>query len=75
MVYFLIALNFNLSGTLRNITKLKPWGLCKVLKEKYEWDLSEARKFTEFLQPMLAFNPNERATAAQCLKHPWLDSV
>lgn len=62
-------------GNLRNITKLKPWGLYNVLVEKYEWDPLEAKNFTEFLQPMLEFNPNQRATAAQCLKHPWLQSV
>lgn len=61
------------SGNLRNITKLKPWSLYNVLVEKYDWDPNEARKFSEFLQPMLAFNPNERAAAAQCVKHPWLD--
>ncbi|XP_037051096.1 SRSF protein kinase 3-like [Bradysia coprophila] len=64
---------FTSYGNLRNITKLKPWSLYNVLVEKYDWDPNEARKFSEFLQPMLAFNPNERATAAQCLKHPWLD--
>ncbi|CAL1281453.1 unnamed protein product [Larinioides sclopetarius] len=65
---------FNKKGELRHITKLKPWGLYSVLIEKYEWDPSEARAFTEFLLPMLAFDPNERATAAECLKHPWLAS-
>lgn len=69
-----LILLFYILGNLRNITKLKPWSLCNVLVEKYDWDPNEAKKFTEFLQPMLAFNPNERATAAQCLKHPWLDS-
>lgn len=65
---------FNKKGELRHITKLKPWGLYSVLIEKYEWDPSEARAFTEFLIPMLAFDPNERATASECLKHSWLAS-
>ncbi|GIY15024.1 hypothetical protein CDAR_526371 [Caerostris darwini] len=65
---------FNKKGELRHITKLKPWGLYSVLIEKYEWDPSEAKAFTEFLLPMLAFDPNERATASECLKHPWLAS-
>lgn len=60
------------TGTLRNITKLKPWGLYQVLVEKYDWDPQEAKHFSDFLQPMLEFNPNRRATAAQCLIHPWL---
>ena len=60
------------TGELRHITKLKPWGLFEVLTEKYEWDIQQARDFAEFLHPMLAFDPNQRATAAECLLHPWL---
>ncbi|KAL7646089.1 UNVERIFIED_CONTAM: hypothetical protein RMT77_002990 [Armadillidium vulgare] len=65
---------FDKKGELRHITKLRPWGLYEVLTEKYEWAEKEARAFTDFLLPMLAFNTNERATAAECLKHPWLNS-
>ncbi|XP_054724206.1 SRSF protein kinase 3-like [Uloborus diversus] len=65
---------FNKKGELRHITKLKPWGLYDVLTEKYEWDPSEAQAFTDFLIPMLAFDPSERAKASDCLKHPWLAS-
>lgn len=63
---------FNKRGELRHITGLKPWGLREVLVEKYEWSSSEAESFAEFLRPMLAFDPLKRATAAECLKHPWL---
>lgn len=63
---------FNRRGELHNIPKLKPWGLLDVLVEKYEWDEEEARSFTDFLIPMLAFDPTKRATAADCLQHPWL---
>lgn len=63
---------FNRKGELRNITGLKPWGLVDVLHEKYEWALDEAEAFAEFLKPMLHFDPAKRATAADCLKHPWL---
>jgi serine/threonine protein kinase len=31
-----------------------------------------AQEFTDFLLPMLAYDPNVRATAEQCLSHPWL---
>lgn len=61
-------------GHLRHIKKLKPWSLCNVLIEKYEWDPSDAKQFTDFLLPMLSFDPLTRASAAQCLKHPWLNS-
>lgn len=61
-------------GDLKHITKLKPWGLFEVLVEKYEWSQEEAAAFTDFLLPMLELNPEKRATAAQCLRHPWLNS-
>lgn len=60
-------------GELRHITKLKPWGLQEVLVEKYEWDPKDAKDFSDFLMPMLEFDPETRATAAQCLTHPWLN--
>ncbi|XP_022238262.1 SRSF protein kinase 3-like isoform X2 [Limulus polyphemus] len=65
---------FTKRGELRHITKLKPWGLIEVLTEKYEWDISEAQAFTDFLTPMLMFDPNLRAKASDSLKHPWLKS-
>lgn len=63
---------FNKKGELKHITGLKPWGLCAVLIEKYDWLASEAKEFADFLTPMLEFDPDLRATAAECLKHPWL---
>lgn len=63
---------FNKKGDLRHITGLKPWGLEEVLVEKYDWPFDEATAFAEFLRPMLEFDPMKRATAAECLKHPWL---
>ncbi|KAH3819608.1 hypothetical protein DPMN_121347 [Dreissena polymorpha] len=65
---------FNRKGELRNITKLKPWALYEVLMEKYEWDPDEATAFSDFLVPMLEFEPEKRATAWDCLQHPWLNS-
>jgi len=62
-------------GELRHITKLRPWGLYDVLTEKYEWDREEADVFTSFLTPMLEFNPEQRATAEECLQHPFLKDV
>ncbi|XP_067631519.1 SRSF protein kinase 3 [Eurosta solidaginis] len=63
---------FNRKGELRNITGLKPWGLVDVLAEKYEWPRNDAEAFADFLIPMLEFDRAKRATAAACLKHPWL---
>ncbi|TKS70843.1 SRSF protein kinase 1 [Collichthys lucidus] len=65
---------FTKKGDLRHITKLKPWALFDVLVEKYEWSKDEAHTFSSFLLPMLDLVPERRATAAQCLSHPWLTS-
>uniref|UniRef100_F7F582 non-specific serine/threonine protein kinase n=2 Tax=Ornithorhynchus anatinus TaxID=9258 RepID=F7F582_ORNAN len=65
---------FTKKGDLKHITKLKPWGLFEVLVEKYEWSHDEADGFTNFLLPMLELIPEKRATAAECLRHPWLNS-
>jgi len=63
---------FNKRGELRHITKLKPWRLYDVLTEKYEWDPEVAQGFADWLVPMLSFDPTERATAEQCLNHPFM---
>lgn len=65
---------FNRRGELRHISNLKPWGLFEVLLEKYEWPLEQAAQFSDFLLTMLEHVPEKRATAAQCLQHPWLNS-
>ncbi|XP_026532013.1 SRSF protein kinase 3 isoform X2 [Notechis scutatus] len=65
---------FNRRGELRHIKNLKHWGLYEVLVEKYEWPLEQAAQFTDFLLPMMEYIPEGRATAAQCLEHPWLNS-
>jgi len=62
----------NKRGELRHIHKLKMWPLRDVLMEKYDWSSEDADNFASFLIPMLDLNPERRATAAQCLEHPWL---
>lgn len=44
----------------------------KVLLEKYLWSRDDARQFSEFLLPMLEYDPTSRSTAAQSLNHVWL---
>ncbi|XP_037398925.1 SRSF protein kinase 2 isoform X1 [Pygocentrus nattereri] len=65
---------FNRRGELRHITKLKPWSLFDVLVEKYGWSPEDAGHFTHFLLPMLEMVPEKRASARDCLNHPWLNS-
>jgi hypothetical protein len=43
-----------------------------VLTEKYEWESRAAQEFTDFLIPMLDYDPAKRANASECLSHPWL---
>ncbi|KAF8072658.1 Serine/threonine-protein kinase SRPK [Scenedesmus sp. PABB004] len=64
---------FNRSGELRHIKKLKFWDLPSVLLDKYRLPRAEAAALADFLLPLLAYDPAERATAAQALRHPWLD--
>lgn len=67
---------FNSRGELRNISKLKPWGLKSVLMEKYKYSETDAHEIADFLLPMLSVNPEKRADAGGMLNHPWLsDSI
>ena len=63
---------FDRAGQLRRIRGLKYWPLHRVLHEKYKFKEAEAKAFADFLLPMLAWDPNHRASAKAMLKHPWL---
>ncbi|XP_019865799.1 SRSF protein kinase 2 [Aethina tumida] len=63
---------FDSKNKLKHICGIKRWRLQDVLTEKYKWNLEDALSFQDFLLPMLDFDPNTRATASQCLRHPWL---
>ena len=63
---------FNRHGELRHIKKLQHWPLIDVFVDKYDIDREEAESLESFLLPMLAYETDKRATAAECLKHPWL---
>lgn len=47
----------------------------KVLTEKYEFSEQDANELSDFLVSILDFVPEKRPTAAQCLLHPWINSV
>ncbi|KAI3956212.1 hypothetical protein MKW98_008730 [Papaver atlanticum] len=64
---------FDRHGDLKRIRRLKFWSLDRVLVEKYNFNESDAREFTDFLSPLLDFAPDKRPTAEQSLQHPWLE--
>ncbi|XP_055366282.1 SRSF protein kinase 3 [Betta splendens] len=64
---------FSRTGDLRCVGPLRLWSLYDVLVEKYHFLLEEASGFSDFLLRMLDYHPDRRATAAQCLRHPWLN--
>jgi len=53
---------------------LKPRSLVDLLKKRYRWSEKDALEFADFLLPMLDYDPRRRATAEQCLRHPWLQT-
>ena len=59
-------------GGLRRIPSLKFWKLEDVLVDKYCVPLAQAREIADFLLPMLRYDPEARASAAEMLQHPWL---
>mmetsp|Transcript_27005 Transcript_27005/g.26637 ORF Transcript_27005/g.26637 Transcript_27005/m.26637 type:complete len:485 (+) Transcript_27005:321-1775(+) len=63
---------FDKSGRLKGIYSLKIWLLKDVLVQKYRFIPQEAEDLASFLLPMLRFKPEERASAQECLAHPWL---
>ncbi|XP_070696278.1 SRSF protein kinase 3 [Pempheris klunzingeri] len=65
---------FNRRGDLLHVGPLRLWSLYDVLVEKYHFRLEEASGLSDFLLHMLDYHPQRRATAAQCLCHPWLTS-
>ncbi|KAG6976755.1 hypothetical protein JG688_00001023 [Phytophthora aleatoria] len=66
---------FNRKGDLKRIRSLKFWSLQQVLIEKYHFARHDAEYLASFLSPMLRYDPAKRATAEECLAHPWLAHV
>jgi serine/threonine-protein kinase SRPK3 len=63
---------FNRKGELRNIRRLKFWDITAVLVDKYRMDPAQAARLSDFLTPMLQFDPAKRATAAGMLDSDWI---
>ncbi|CAE6447135.1 unnamed protein product [Rhizoctonia solani] len=65
---------FRSDCTLRNVParKINLWPIISVLKDKYELSEDRAVEIDEFLRPLLALDPTERATALEAGEHPWL---
>jgi serine/threonine-protein kinase SRPK3 len=63
---------FDSTGHLRRIRGLNYWPLHRVLTEKYRFLPKEAESLADFLQCMLMWYPEKRATAQEMLDHPWL---
>lgn len=66
---------FNRKGKMMKIRNLKDWQLIDVLRDKYCLPTADAAPLAELLGQMLAFNPERRATAQDCLAHAWFDSI
>lgn len=66
---------FNRKGELRRIRSLKFWDLKGVLEEKYRLGEERAVMLTSFLLPMLSYEIEKRATAEQCLQHPFISGI
>mmetsp|Transcript_945 Transcript_945/g.2250 ORF Transcript_945/g.2250 Transcript_945/m.2250 type:complete len:213 (+) Transcript_945:1273-1911(+) len=64
---------FNRRGQLYNVRHLKYWPVKDILMEKYSFNEEEAKAFSDFLKPMLVYQPEFRASAASCMMHSWLE--
>lgn len=63
---------FNKRGDLHHIHQLKYWPLQDVLHDKYRFSKQEAEVIASFLMPCLSVDPAERASALDCLSHPFV---
>ncbi|KAK3171791.1 hypothetical protein OEA41_003875 [Lepraria neglecta] len=66
---------FSRKGELRNIHRLRHWALPDVLKEKYHFTKPDADGIANFLIPMLALEPKDRANAGGMSNSPFLSDT
>jgi serine/threonine-protein kinase SRPK2 len=65
---------FNKNGLLKGFNEDIPmWPLKDVLVEDHEINEKDAIEITDFLMNLLIYDPKERYTVGECLKHPWLN--
>lgn len=57
---------------LKHIKRLTIWRLKDILNSKYGFSENGAQEFTDFLIPMLHFDPKSRVSAKEALQHVWL---
>lgn len=63
---------FDKKGNLKHIKQLKFWPIEEVLHEKYHFSREDAEDISNFMLPLLEFDPRERATAFEVIKSDWL---
>jgi serine/threonine protein kinase len=51
------------------------WKIEDVIVEKYKWTKEEAKEIASFIMPMLEYDTDKRATAAEMLKHKWIQNA
>ena len=63
---------FDDKGNLKNTKALESTTIEDKLIKVYHWSVNDAKEFANFLEIMLCYDPHARASAAECLRHPWL---
>lgn len=66
------AENFGRDGKLKHVQKFDFWNLEDVLSEKYRFPRAAAAEMADFLLTLLRYDPRERLSAEEALRHPWL---
>ncbi|KAJ6238924.1 hypothetical protein M0813_25507 [Anaeramoeba flamelloides] len=62
----------NSNGDFIHFQKIKQFPIEKILHKKFNFPVKQALQIGSFLRIMLNYNFNQRATALECLSHPWL---
>lgn len=64
---------FTTRGKMKRIFKHKIWKLEAVLKDKYWFKDEEAEQLADFLMQALQWKNEDRKSAQEMLRHPWLE--